>query len=69
MFLVVNRNTARALFLQGEEVYKLYDDGSEGLIESPKELHRHKGQFGIGVGFIKDLVNEFLRNNNIKTIG
>ena len=51
---IINYEEAPALFLRGEEIYKLYDDESEGLVESLDDLHDaiNKGiNLGIEVGF------------------
>lgn len=35
------------LFNAGTEVYRLYDDGTEGVVEEEKEIHDHDGIFGV----------------------
>ena len=56
IWLVVQKNTAIALFKNEDaEVYRLYADDSEGLIENLADFSEHDGEFGVKLGFVKDL--------------
>lgn len=52
---ILTKEEARVLY-GTMEVYKLYDDGSEGLVESEEEIESHGGQFGIEVGFAVEII-------------
>ena len=57
IWIVIDKNTALHLFSDYDiELFKLYDDNSECAIETFKEIYDHVGEFGIEVGFIKDLL-------------
>lgn len=67
LWLVVSRSEAKGIFFDKErEVYKLYDDGSEGLVESYEDIRRHGDCFGVEVGSydsIKTNCEKWLRFN------
>lgn len=57
MWLVLSRKQAFALWLEGStEIYKLYDDETEGACESIEDLFTHNVSFGIELGFVNDIV-------------
>lgn len=50
-WLVIGRNEASRIFDLGlTEVYRLYDDGSDALIEDKRDLLGHRGRFAIELG-------------------
>lgn len=47
---IISYMNAIERFKQNEEVFLLYDDDSEGLVEQIEQIHEHKkygGEFGI----------------------
>lgn len=70
-YAVINNACSKAIFLNGEEsVYKLYNDGSEALVESLDELldaHRKGIKLGIEIDsgskeeMFKDYINSLHR--------
>lgn len=57
VWLILSREQAEILW-DKMEVYCLYDDDSEGLIEYPEDLE-HSDIYGIEVGFLKDLNKQY----------
>lgn len=56
IWLVVKRDTAIALFENEDtEIYKLYEDDSESVIDNLMDFQQNDGEFGIELGNIKDL--------------
>lgn len=43
----ISFDMAQYLYNSGEEVYLLFSDGTERLIEDSNEINSHKGIFGI----------------------
>lgn len=60
VWLIVDKDTATAIYKTGtQELYSLYDDDAEGLIESDEDFERalrSSCPFGVEVGYIKDLL-------------
>lgn len=57
VWLVLTVNEAMKLYDANDiPVYRLYDDDSEGLVDTEDDIMNHAGMFGIEVGFIKDLL-------------
>lgn len=60
VWLIVDKFTAQAIWNNGnEDLYILYNDDSEGLIEDVEKLHQaidDNLQIGLEVGFVKDLL-------------
>ena len=56
VWLIISKEEARVMFELGREVCKLYDDGSEGLVQCQDDIDSYDGEFGTGVGFIRDLM-------------
>lgn len=52
---IIPQDMAVLLVRFNYEVYLLYDDDSESLAESVDDVMRHGGQFGLEVGFLKDM--------------
>ena len=54
-----------ALFIKSAQtkvcppIYKLYDDGTESLVEDKYDILRHDGKFGLEIGFIQEAVSEY----------
>lgn len=55
VWLVVEKPLALQMFKCNEDVYKLYDDGSESLCEDENEIKLSDAEFGIGLGFVDDM--------------
>ena len=55
IWLEMGRDEAESLFRLDVEIYKLYDDGSESLVETMMDIIKHDGAFGIEVGYIQEL--------------
>lgn len=53
---VLNKGEALHYMRIGIPVYKLYDDDSEGLVESEDQLNDND-MFGVEVGFLDDDMN------------
>lgn len=62
---LIGYDTAKTFwYMQVAEIYRLYDDDSEALIESVDELNRTIRiglQIGVEIGFIKDMEKEWNR--------
>ena len=43
---IVSYSVALELFKNGTEIYNLYDDGSDGLVEEIESIHTHNGYGG-----------------------
>lgn len=56
VWLVISKEAAYQMFSSDIEVFKLYDDDSEASCENENDIRFHSGEFGIEVGFIKDLL-------------
>ena len=56
VWLVISKEAAYQLFSSDIELFRLYDDDSEGACENANDIRFHNGEFGIEVGFIKDLL-------------
>lgn len=56
VWLIISKEAAYQLFSSDIEVFKLYDDDSEGACDNANDIRSHSGEFGIEVGFIKDLL-------------
>ena len=57
MWFVLSMEQALALWIEGStEIYKLYDDETEGACECVEEIVSHNGDFGIELGFVKDIL-------------
>lgn len=56
VWLVISKEVAYQLFSSDIEVFRLYDDDSEGACENANDIRFHNGEFGIKVGFVKDLL-------------
>lgn len=54
LWLVIDRDLALYLFRHDEEVYRLYDDGSEGLCESEDDITADY-EYGHGLGFVQTM--------------
>lgn len=71
LWLIVSKSEAKGIFFdKNREVYKLYDDGSEGLVESYEDIRRHNSSFGVEIGnysAIKHNCKKWLRFNDIYT--
>lgn len=50
-FEVIERKKAIKLFESGKEVFKLYDDGSEALIDNELDFIDNEVVYGIEIGF------------------
>lgn len=55
VWLVISKEAAYQLFSSDIEVFRLYDD-SEGACDDANDIRFHNGEFGLEVGFIKDLL-------------
>lgn len=57
MWFVLSKEQALALWIEGStEIYKLYDDETEGMCDSIEDLISHNGDFGLDIGFVKDIM-------------
>lgn len=57
MWFVFSKEQALALWIEGStEIYKLYDDDTEGACESVEDLCTHNGSFGVELGFVMDII-------------
>lgn len=57
VWLTLSKKDAIALYDASDiQVYRLYDDDSEGMILTKGEIMGYDGQLGVEVGFIKDLL-------------
>lgn len=56
VWLVISKEAAYQLFSSDIEAFRLYDDDSEGVCDNANDIRSHSGEFGIEVGFIKDLL-------------
>ena len=56
VWLVISKEAAYQLFSSNIEVFRLYDYDSEGACDYANDIRFHNGEFGIEVGFIKDLL-------------
>lgn len=43
----LTREEARSAFLSGRCVYRLYEDDTEGMVDSFEEFDTHGGMFGV----------------------
>ena len=43
----LNKDKARDLFLEGHEIYRIYEDDTEGCVTDLEDLESHNGLFGI----------------------
>lgn len=57
IWLVVDKEIALQMFRCNHEIYRLYDDGSEGLCETEEDIKSTDSELGFGIGFIYDLNN------------
>lgn len=60
LWLVIYREFALYLFRHGKEVYRLYNDGSEGLCESEDDI-TDDYEYGHGLGFVQTIILSLLR--------
>lgn len=56
VWLVISKEAAYQMFSSDIEVFKLYEDDSEASCENENDIRFHSEEFGIEVGFIKDLL-------------
>ena len=56
VWAVIDKEEAVSMHVLGESVYRLYDDDSESLVENELDIWWHDCEFGIKMGFIKDLL-------------
>lgn len=56
---VISQEQAIKLFItEAFEVYKLYDDGTEGLCDRIEDILEHKGEYGIEINDTKVVYDE-----------
>ena len=56
VWLIISEKQAKALFEADSEVYIIYDDESESLIEKIESITEDK-RYGVEIGFLTDLTN------------
>lgn len=56
VWLVISKEAAYQMYSSDIEVFKLYDDDTESSCDSENDIRFHCGEFGVEVGFIKDLL-------------
>lgn len=56
VWLVISKEAAYQLFSSDIEVFRLYNDDSEGACDYANDIRFHNGEFGIEVGFIKEFL-------------
>lgn len=56
VWAVIDKEEAVSMHVLGESVYRLYDDDSESLVENEFDIWGQNCEFGIEMGFIKDLL-------------
>ena len=56
VWLVISKEVAYLIVSSDIEVFKLYDDGSEAVCYNGNDIRSHNGEFGLEVGFVKDLL-------------
>lgn len=56
VWLVISKEAAYQLFTSDIEVFRLYDDDSERACDDANDIRFHNGEFGIEVGFVKELL-------------
>lgn len=57
MWLVLTKKQAFALWCEGStNIYKLYDDETEGECESVEDIFTHNGSFGVELGFVMGII-------------
>ena len=65
VFLVLSLHDAIAI--KNQEVLILYDDGTEGVVESDNDWDP-KDTYALEVGNIRDILNAYI-NNTLRTLG
>ena len=59
VWMVISKDEAYRLFdLEEREIYRLYDDNSDAIIESEDQIDTHEGRFAIEVGKVDDIKKE-----------
>ena len=56
VWIELTAGAAKTLFNLGHEICCLYDDGSESVVNNPEDIDNHDGPFGIGVGFVQQML-------------
>ena len=51
---VITTEEAKKRYSDNKEVYRLYDDDTEGLVEDESDFEDHDEEFGIELGFLSD---------------